>query len=85
MEKLIEELELQISVMNKMNDSEYSLSDEVLDSLYSVYPFNKFEYINFNSDSDKFSAIDLICLTIIFYQGMIRTLKSCGYLRSPFA
>lgn len=45
MEKLIEELELQISVMNKMNDSEYSLSDEVLDGLYSVYPFNKFEYI----------------------------------------
>ena len=45
MEKLIEELELQISVMNKMNDSEYSLSDEGLDSLYSVYPFNKFEYI----------------------------------------
>ena len=45
MEKLIEELELQISVMNKMNDSEYNLSDEVLDSLYSVYPFNKFEYI----------------------------------------
>ena len=45
MGKLIEELELQISVMNKMNDSEYSLSDEVLDSLYSVYPFNKFEYI----------------------------------------
>lgn len=45
MEKLIEELELQLSVMNKMNDSEYSLSDEVLDSLYSVYPFNKFEYI----------------------------------------
>ncbi len=82
MEKLIEELELQISVMNKMNDSEYSLSDEVLDSLYSVYPFNKFEYINFNSE---FSAIDLICLTINFYQGMIRSLKSCGYLRSPFA
>ena len=45
MEKLIEELELQISVMNKMNDSEYNISDEVLDSLYSVYPFNKFEYI----------------------------------------
>ena len=45
MEKLIEELELQISVMNKMNDSEYNLIDEVLDSLYSVYPFNKFEYI----------------------------------------
>lgn len=45
METLIKELKLQISVMNKVNDSKYSLSDEVLDSLYSVYPFNKFEYI----------------------------------------
>ena len=45
METLIKELKLQISVMNKVNDSKYSLSDEILDSLYSVYPFNKFEYI----------------------------------------
>ena len=45
MEKLIKELNSQLSIMNKANDSKYNLSDEVLDSLYSVYPFNKFEYI----------------------------------------
>jgi type I restriction/modification enzyme len=31
--------------MNNANGRKYNLSDEVLDSLYSVYPFNKFEYI----------------------------------------
>ena len=45
MEKLINELKEKISVMNKENGSKYNLSDEVLDNLYSVYPFNKFEYI----------------------------------------
>ena len=45
MEKLIKELKTQIAAMNKVNGSKYNLSDEVLDSLYSVYPFNKFEYI----------------------------------------
>ena len=45
MEKLIKELKTQIAAMNKVNSSKYTLSDEVLDSLYSVYPFNKFEYI----------------------------------------
>lgn len=45
MEKLIEELKKQIAVMNKSTGCKYNLSDEVLDSLYSVYPFNKFEYI----------------------------------------
>ena len=45
MEKLIKELKTQIATMNKMNGSKYNLSDEVLDCLYSVYPFNKFEYI----------------------------------------
>ena len=45
MEKLIKELKTQIAAMNKANGSKYNLSDEVLDSLYSVYPFNKFEYI----------------------------------------
>ena len=44
MEKLIKELKAQIVAMNKVNGSKYNLSDEVLDSLYSVYPFNKFEY-----------------------------------------
>lgn len=45
MEKLIEELKTQIAAMNKSNGIKYNLSDEVLDNLYSVYPFNKFEYI----------------------------------------
>ena len=45
MEKLIKELKNQIVIMNKANGSKYNLSDEILDSLYSVYPFNKFEYI----------------------------------------
>lgn len=45
METLIKELKTQIAAMNKMNGSKYNFSDEVLDSLYSVYPFNKFEYI----------------------------------------
>ena len=45
MEKLIKELKVQISAMNKACGGKYNLSDEVLDSLYSIYPFNKFEYI----------------------------------------
>ena len=45
MEKLIKDLKNQIATMNKSNNSKYNLSDEFLDSLYSVYPFNKFEYI----------------------------------------
>ena len=45
MEKLIKELKVQISTMNKAYGGRYNLSDEVLDSPYSVYPFNKFEYI----------------------------------------
>lgn len=45
MEKLVKELKRQIATMNKMNVGKYNLSDEVLDNLYSVYPFNKFEYI----------------------------------------
>lgn len=41
MEKLIEELK------RKIEKSKYKeiLSDDVLDNLYNVYPFNKFEYI----------------------------------------
>lgn len=44
MEKLIKELKTKIATMCK-NGCEYNLCDTVLDSLYSVYPFNKFEYI----------------------------------------
>lgn len=45
MEKLIKELNTQIAIMNKANGNKYKLSSEILDNLYSVYPFNKFEYI----------------------------------------
>lgn len=45
MEKLIKELQAQITKMTKITGNSYNLSDEVLNSLYSVYPFNKFEYI----------------------------------------
>lgn len=45
MEKLIKELKTQIAAMNKANDCKYNLSEDVLNNLYSVYPFNKFEYI----------------------------------------
>ena len=45
MEKLIKELKKQIAVMNKANGNKYNISDDILDNLYSVYPFNKFEYI----------------------------------------
>lgn len=45
METLIEELKRGIDAMNKVTENEYILSDVILDNLYSVYPFNKFEYI----------------------------------------
>ncbi len=45
MEKLIQELEKQIKIMDEATCHQYHLSNEVLDNLYSVYPFNKFEYI----------------------------------------
>ena len=45
METLIKELKYKITTMNKKNGNKYNLNDSVLDSLYCVYPFNKFEYI----------------------------------------
>lgn len=45
MEKLIKVLKNKIVAMNRVNGCNYNLSDEVLEGLYSVFPFNKFEYI----------------------------------------
>ena len=45
MEKLIEELEEKIILMNETQKNNFNLSKEFLENLYSVYPFNKFEYI----------------------------------------
>lgn len=45
MENLINELKNKITEMKALTNNSFDLSDEYLDDLYSVYPFNKFEYI----------------------------------------
>lgn len=45
MEKLIEVLQQQIQKMKAVTGNAFNLTEEFLDNLYSVYPFNKFEYI----------------------------------------
>lgn len=45
MEKLIDELNKQIAKMNLHTGYKYDFSDEFLENLYSVYPFNRFEYV----------------------------------------
>ena len=45
MEKLIEELEKKIILMNESQKNNFNLDTNFLENLYSVYPFNKFEYI----------------------------------------
>jgi len=54
MEILIRELKDNIVKLN----SKYDLSDELLDNLYSVYPFNKFEYIVSHLIAEKILTID---------------------------
>ena len=44
MQHLIKELQVKIATM-KQNENVIDLSDERLDDLYSVFPFNKFEFI----------------------------------------
>ena len=45
MERLISELKRKIKDMKGKTNSSIDLSDGRLDDLYSVYPFNKFEYV----------------------------------------
>lgn len=45
MEKLVNELRDQIKHLNESSPRKYDLSEEFLNSLYSVFPFNKFEYV----------------------------------------
>lgn len=45
MEILINELKKELAKMNGKDKNKYKLSDTDLERLYSVYPFNKFEYI----------------------------------------
>ena len=44
MQKLVEILQDKIAILKQQN-SGFDLSDEALNDLYSVFPFNKFEYI----------------------------------------
>ena len=45
MEHLMNILQKKIEIMNQRSDNNINLENEFLDNLYSVYPFNKFEYI----------------------------------------
>ena len=45
MERLLKTLQDQIKELQKKTGDKYDLSDDFLDNLYSVYPFNKFEYV----------------------------------------
>lgn len=45
MEQLIEQLKNNISTMKERTNGNVDLTDEYLDDLYSVYPFNKFEFV----------------------------------------
>lgn len=45
MERLISELKSKIIEMKNLTNNSINLSDKRLDDLYSVYPFNKFEYV----------------------------------------
>ena len=45
MENLLNELAGYISKLNKSQPGKYDLTDEFLENLYSVFPFNRFEYV----------------------------------------
>jgi len=45
MENLIKNLSESVSELDKKTNGKYNLSDEFLDNLYSVFPFNRFEYV----------------------------------------
>lgn len=45
MEKLIENLKARIGELESKKPGVYKLHDAALEELYSVYPFNKFEYV----------------------------------------
>ncbi len=45
MEKLVDVLQEQIEKMKAVTGDDCNLSEDFLNNLYSVYPFNKFEYI----------------------------------------
>ncbi|MDR2457607.1 MAG: hypothetical protein LBD41_03910 [Clostridiales Family XIII bacterium] len=58
MEILIKELKSDIAKLNASNGSKFDLSDDFLKSLYSVYPFNKFEYVISHLIGEKIITLD---------------------------
>lgn len=45
MEKLLENLKTRVAELEAKKPGAYNLTDETLEALYSVYPFNRFEYV----------------------------------------
>lgn len=58
MEQLINELKAEIQKLREKCGDKYDLSDEALDNLYSVFPFNKFEYIISHLIAEDILTID---------------------------
>lgn len=54
MEVLISELKQNVVKLN----GKYNLDDEFLDNLYSVYPFNRFEYIISHLIAEKILSLE---------------------------
>ena len=45
MQDLLALLKKKIVILRQNTNGEYDLNDDIIEHLYSVYPFNKFEYI----------------------------------------
>lgn len=58
MELLIKELKDDIQKLDNKCKSKYNLSDDYLNKLFSVYPFNKFEYIISHLIAEKVISLD---------------------------
>ena len=58
MEILITELKRDIEKLNADSGNRFDLSDDVLNRLYSVYPFNKFEYVISHLIAENIVSLD---------------------------
>lgn len=58
MELLIKELKKDIQKLECTCSNKYNLDDESLDKLFSVYPFNKFEYVISHLIAEKIISLD---------------------------
>ncbi len=58
MELLIKELKDDIQKLDNKCSGKYNLSDDHLDKLFSVYPFNKFEYVISHLIAEKVISLD---------------------------